>query len=247
MGSRMRARQSFFVAAAVFLFSTHAAGAAGDECADLNASGMVSAADALVALQVSVGLDVDAHCPPAGVPLVTGQTTCANTAGTPVACTGTGQDGALRLGVARSFTDNGNGTITDEATGLTWEKLSDDATNHDADFVYTWVQAYSLKIAQLNAQAFGGHTDWRLPNRFELDTLRNMGAANPATWPAFHNGCAGGCTVLTCSCTRSGDFWSSTNDHDPPEYGWQVGFELGYSDGSPKGATAHVRGVRGGR
>lgn len=40
------------------------------------------------------------------------------------ACPGVpaGQDGWLQKGLARSYTDNGDGTITDNKTGLMWEK-----------------------------------------------------------------------------------------------------------------------------
>ncbi len=55
----------------------------------------------------------------------TGQTTCYDTAGTAIACAGTGQDGELLKGVAwpsPRFMDNGNGTVTDNLTGLIWLK-----------------------------------------------------------------------------------------------------------------------------
>ena len=69
--------------------------------------------------------------------LKTGQTLCYNSAGSVISCAGTGQDGELQKGVARSYTDNGDGTITDNTTGLIWEKLTDDGTIHDKDNVYT--------------------------------------------------------------------------------------------------------------
>jgi hypothetical protein len=57
-----------------------------------------------------------------GLP-ATGQTSCWDTAGDPVAdCTGTGQDGDSPHGTALSYTDNHNGTVTDDNTGLTWVK-----------------------------------------------------------------------------------------------------------------------------
>jgi hypothetical protein len=37
----------------------------------------------------------------------------------------------VQAGIPRSYTDNGDGTITDNVTGLMWEKLSDDASVHD--------------------------------------------------------------------------------------------------------------------
>jgi hypothetical protein len=51
---------------------------------------------------------------------------------------GTGSDGDLQKGLARSYTDNGDGTVTDEQTGLMWEKKSDDGSIHDKDNYYTW-------------------------------------------------------------------------------------------------------------
>src|SRR5262245_19776257 len=64
---------------------------------------------------------------PQGQRLKTGQTTCYDPAGAVILCAGTGQDGELQNGLARSYVDNGDGTITDTKTGLMWEKLSDES------------------------------------------------------------------------------------------------------------------------
>lgn len=53
----------------------------------------------------------------------TGQVACSDTSGLPTECSGTGQDGELRMGVPWSvprFVNNGDGTITDNLTGLIW-------------------------------------------------------------------------------------------------------------------------------
>src|SRR5438876_6315029 len=47
-------------------------------------------------------------------------------------------DGAMQAGAPLSYTDNGDGTITDENTGLMWEKKSADGNIHDMDTLYTW-------------------------------------------------------------------------------------------------------------
>lgn len=96
-------------------------------------------------------------------PLKTGQTTCYDSSGTVIACSGTGQDGELQKGVARSFTDNGDGTVTDNVSGLMWEKISDDDSIHDKDTTYTWTNAFASKVAMLNSSSFAGHNDWRVP------------------------------------------------------------------------------------
>ncbi|MCG8385697.1 MAG: DUF1566 domain-containing protein, partial [Cytophagales bacterium] len=69
-----------------------------------------------------------------------------------------------------AYTDNGDGTVTDQVTGLTWEK----------DFqLMGWVQAGS----EASAANTGGHVDWRVPTVKELYSLMlfsgNQGRARP--------------------------------------------------------------------
>jgi hypothetical protein len=140
----------------------------------------------------------------------TGQTTCYNDAGALIACAGSGRDGEFQAGNAASFTDNGNGTITDNVTGLMWEKLSDNGDIHDKDNTYASLSAAIARANALNTASFAGHNDWRVPNIRELASLPRYGSYNPAVHPAFNTGCVGGCTVLTCSCTKSNVYASST-------------------------------------
>jgi hypothetical protein len=175
----------------------------------------------------------------------TGQTNCYNSSGTLIACAGTGQDADFAKGVARSFTDNGDGTITDNATGLMWELLHDGGGIHDVDNTYTWDNAFAVKIATLNSGMFAGYDDWRLPNIVELESLKNFGTFNPATFPEFNTNCSGGCSV--CSCTRSGlQFWSSTTMMGFKSGAHQVLFNAGDTTGTFKTDFRYVRAVRGG-
>jgi hypothetical protein len=60
----------------------------------------------------------------AGVPR-TGQVNCWDSQGHPVPCPGSGHDGDYQMGVEwpnPRFTDNGDGTVTDNLTGLIWLK-----------------------------------------------------------------------------------------------------------------------------
>ena len=182
--------------------------------------------------------------------LKTGQTKCWNSAGTQITCTGTGQDGEVQIGVARSYTDNGDGTITDNATGLVWEKLdnfnfvANPSDIHDADNTYNpWTAAFQ-KIATLNAANFAGHNDWRLPNIKELHSLIWFGRSAPAVDTAFNNG--------TDSFTRStGTYWSSTTSNTSiTSQAWGVSFTTGIHSLIPKTSAANsfccfVRAVRG--
>ena len=52
---------------------------------------------------------------------------------------------------ARSYVDNGDGTITDQVTGLSWEKEME---------LMTWNRA---EQAATDATT-GGYSDWRLPS-----------------------------------------------------------------------------------
>lgn len=179
----------------------------------------------------------------------TGQTTCWDGAGAVIPCAGTGQDGDVQAGSTLSYIDNGDGTLTDENTGLTWEKLADDGSIHDQDNFYTWGNAFAVKIAGLNTvPCFAGHCDWRLPNWRELESIIDIQYEDPCVAPAFNTGCAPGCTVLTCSCD-AGDFvWSSTTAGFQPTSAWAVDFGAGGTNfGSNKTSTSHmVRAVRGG-
>lgn len=156
------------------------------------------------------------------------------------------QDGFAQAGLDARYTDNGDGTITDEVTGLTWEKLGDDGSVHDRDDVATLADAIGLKIASLNAGGFAGHTDWRLPNRRELESLIDAGAFDPAIRPSFDDACASGCSAAACSCTLPERYWTSTAYQADPSKGWVVDFRQGLVLPNALNATAHVRAVRGG-
>jgi len=184
---------------------------------------------------------------PQGQRLKTGQTICYDAVVAVIACAGTGQDGELQNGLARAYVDNGDGTITDTKTGLMWEKLSHDGSIHDEDATYTWTDAFAIKVAALNGGGgFAGHTDWRVPNRSELESLPNLGAVSPAVFPAFNTGCAPACTVFTCSCTQSGYYWSSSTYQGLPPVAWVVSFYDGDVGPDSKTPNYYVRAVRGG-
>lgn len=55
----------------------------------------------------------------------TGQTACSDESGNVIDCLNTGQDGDIQAGVIwpdPRFTNNGDGTVTDNLTGLIWLK-----------------------------------------------------------------------------------------------------------------------------
>ncbi len=142
--------------------------------------------------------------------------------------------------------DNGDGTITDVNTGLVWEKQSFDGSVHDVDNTYTWDQAFSGHVATLNAMSFAGHTDWRVPNVRELQSIANYQNFNPAVSPAFNTSCTPGCTVTSCSCTQASNYWSSTTYALNPQNAWFVYSPDGFMYAISKPSNGYVRAVRGG-
>ena len=145
----------------------------------------------------------------------TGQTTCYDAAGAVVACAGTGQDGDLQKGVAwpsPRFTDNGNGTVKDNLTGLIWLK--------DADCFSTRTWAQALSDANSLANGSCGLTDgssagnWRLPNRKELRSLINYSQANSAAWLNL--------PAQGFSNVQADYYWSSSTYAGNPTGAWNV-------------------------
>ena len=184
---------------------------------------------------------------PQGRPLKTGADRCYSSSAQEIPCAGTGQDAEFQAGVARSYHVIGF-TVRDDSTGLEWEKLTDDGSIHDADNVYSFVGAVA-KISALNSSLYAGHGDWRLPNRFELETLLDHGATGAPSVSPQLNQCFPGCTQLVCSCTASGDYWTSTLFKPLPISAVIVDFQVGFVrlDYTNNGqATHYVRAVRGG-
>lgn len=182
---------------------------------------------------------------PAGL-LVTGQTFC-NRSNNDGSCPGYsgGDDGFFRAGVPFDYTDNGDGTITDEVTGLTWEKLDRAGGVHDADFADTFDDA-SAKVAQLNDATFAGHADWRVPSRDELRTLLSFGPVPPRVQPELNDACTPGCSTATCSCVASGAYWTSSSYAPDASLRWTVSFADGTSSpADPAAVSRYVRAVRG--
>lgn len=90
----------------------------------------------------------------------TGQDTCWNSTGYQITCPVQGQpyygsDGSIKT-PAMSFTDNGDGTILDNNTGLYWQKV--DSPND---------MSHGNASAYCSASTTGGRT-WRLPNVVEF-------------------------------------------------------------------------------
>lgn len=116
----------------------------------------------------------------------TGQSSCYDQEGSIIEHAGTGQDGDLQSGVVwpePRFSDNGNGTITDNLTGFDWLK------DGGCLAVMTWQAAMDLAADfNLRAASFqcAGLTEpgagWRLPEIRDLETLINAEEVHGNHW-----------------------------------------------------------------
>ncbi len=222
------------------------------ENGDVNADGTVNLSDAVTILgHLFLGNPTElvplcAQPPaPSGLP-DTGQSKCygfvENQGWVELPCAEVqcqGQDGSYAMGCPSEgrFVDNLDGTVTDNCTGLQWQKdtadvngdgkLSPERDGGDAD---PWCDA----LAYCENLSFAGHDDWRLPDVRELQSIVDYGRYDPAIDPVFG--------------AFSSVYWSSTSGADFPDLAWSVSFYVGFVDNGfgedVKVYPFHVRAVR---
>jgi hypothetical protein len=119
-------------------------------------------------------------------------------------------DGWYKMGnpVSPRFTNNGNGTVTDNATGLMWLE------NPSSLFV-TWSKTLGAAIGECEQFSRAGHTDWRLPNINELFSIINRGREYPA------------CYYDLYTDRFSYPYWTSTSVYGINNSFWTISFTRG--------------------
>jgi hypothetical protein len=118
-----------------------------------------------------------------------------------------------------SFASNGDGTVTDSATGLMW-------SGADSGSGMTWQEALAWVQAR-NAANHLGHNDWRLPNAKELHTLVNYANA-----PDFNGKPAIDTAYFSCTAIVN-----ENGETDYPYY-WTSTTHAGYSASGSAGSQA---------
>lgn len=98
----------------------------------------------------------------------TNQKKCFDSYGEEIPCNKTGQDGDYYINLA-SYTKNNDGTITDNITGLLWQKSID--TNKDDKININDKMTQKEAIEYCDKLSLGGFDDWRLP---DIKTLYSL-------------------------------------------------------------------------
>jgi len=127
-----------------------------------------------------------------------------------------------------SYTDNGDGTITDNKTGLMWLKEGNYPFN-GATSTGTWEQA----LTYCEGLSYAGYSDWRLPNRRELFSIVKFEGAAPLI-------------NTTYFLNTQGCYWTSTTFVPGTSAAVFVAFGGGYVVADGKTNACYVRPVRGG-
>ena len=106
--------------------------------------------------------------------------------------------------IPNHFTDNGDGTITDNLTNLIWQKTPyvDSLTWEDA-------------LTYADSLTFAGYTDWRLPNIKEMQSINDENLIGPSINTTFFNNIG------------INKYWSSTTLPNQTTKAWYLHTQFG--------------------
>jgi hypothetical protein len=125
------------------------------------------------------------------------------------------------------FTDNGDGTITDDITGLMWQK-------NDDDQIYSWGEAVgTTDVGVCEGLDLGGFSDWRVPTLKELLSIVVFERYDPAIDTEYFPD------------TLSSAYWTLTEYSGGLNKAYRVEFNYGVSHTVDKGYEFYIRCVRG--
>ena len=137
------------------------------------------------------------------------------------------------------FIDPGNGTVTDNKTGLMWKKCSEGQSGNDcrsgSAASYTWQAALAQAQTVNTNGGFATYTDWRVPTITELESIVETQCTNPAiNLAVFPN-------------TPSAWSWSASPYAYDGNIAWSVNFYGGSDAWFLKDYTYSIRLVRDGQ
>jgi hypothetical protein len=163
----------------------------------------------------------------------TGQGFCYNSDGEKINCPPEGEafygQDAQFTGAAFNFTDNGDGTVADNVTSLTWQQTPDSGN-------YSWdeAQAYCASLS------LGGSDDWRMPSLKELFSISDFSAGWPYLDLTYFD------LTTTDSISKDEQYWSSNYYVGKTAEGqYDAAFGVNHATGHIKAYPALVTGPMG--
>ena len=169
----------------------------------------------------------------------TGQITCYDKNGKKISCFGTGQDGELMEGAEwpdPRFTDNKDGTLTDNLTGLEWLKDANCFGEMKWRNIFNIIIDFNSNLESSGCFSYTSNKHgWRAPDIKELESLVNAEEVHPGGWlnrQGFVD-------------VQSGGYWSSTVAADSSE-AWQITMDKGKVFETSTNSSVHLWPVRSG-
>lgn len=152
-----------------------------------------------------------------------------------------GQDAQIN-GNAQSYTDNGDGTVTDNVTGIIWSQTPDILDGGDG------IIDSNDKLSSDNALTYcenlelGSYTDWTLPNVKQLYSLMNFLGTDPtsddtSTLTPFIDNTVFGFAYGSTVGERIIDSQYATTSKYVNDEGTEMMFGVNFADGRIKGYT----------
>lgn len=135
-----------------------------------------------------------------------------------------------------SFTLNFDGTVTQNATGLMWAQCSEGLTGEGCETGSAAHLSWNQALTDAKNSRLGGHSDWRLPNVKELQSLVDYSRYSPSLDSTYF------------PSTPTVGFWSSSSATagNSGTSEWFVDFYHGGLRSDVGSDSAAVRLVRGG-
>lgn len=107
----------------------------------------------------------------------TNQVECFDALGVEVTCDSSGQDGGYIQNTS-SYVDNADGTITDNITGLMWQKTAD--INGDGSITDDDKMTYEEADEYCSDLSLAGNNDWRLPDIKTIYSIMSFTGTDPS-------------------------------------------------------------------
>lgn len=175
-------------------------------------------------------------------------------------------DGSCATGGTDFYASCGNGTVTDNRSGLVW------LANANCFGQLSWHDAMAVVagLGDLSAQACSGMSadecdcglsdgsapgEWRLPSMAEWKTMISVGWDSDSCSPAIANDVGNGCWSQACfdvsACSfygvQAAEYWSASAYVSQPAAAWLGDLDSGGVDLLDRASAAFVWPVRGGQ